>query len=637
LTSVLCGDSYATSAEMAKELGPFPRFAENRDAMLRVIRNHRRAAYNVSPDEYEGLTITPMGIDPKQCPKDFLAAARESWDVAYEWGEKYGYRNAQSTVIAPTGTIGLVMDCDTTGIEPDFALVKFKKLAGGGYFKIINQSVPPALKKLGYSQKQIDAIIQYCRGAGTLRGAPEINHTSLKAKGFTEDMLTKVEDQLFQAFDISFVFNKWTLGEDFLKDVLGMSEDTYNNPGFNLLRELGFTDDQIAKANDFCCGTMTIEGSPAIKQEHLAVFDCATKCGKYGQRFIHANGHIYMMAAAQPFISGAISKTINMPHEATVEEVKGAYVRSWKAMLKANALYRDGSKLSQPLNAVANDLISEIQNVEVEEGARPSPHQVIEKVVYRYLSKRRTLPSRRAGYTQKADVGGHKVYLRTGEFEDGTLGEVFLDMHKEGAAFRSLMNCFAIAVSIGFQYGVPLEEFVEAFTFTRFEPNGMVKGHDNIKMATSVIDYIFRELAMNYLGRYDLVHVGPEDIRNDVVRKDSAEFGEEEVVSIRKIPATSYAGGDGLGVTEAPSFAPGLSFKEPLSAVSTESVEPLKAQMPVSYKGIMKEFDVATDRLRTARLKGYEGDPCPECGQLTLVRNGSCLKCDSCGGTTGCS
>lgn len=615
LNAILTGDSYATSAEMARQIGPFSKFGENKSDMLRVIRNHRRAAYNAKGEEYEGLTILPMAIDPAECPADLLGAARKSWDDALASGEKWGYRNAQASCTAPTGTIGLVMDCDTTGIEPDFALVKFKKLAGGGYFKIINQSVPPALKRMGYSEKKIQEIVNYCRGAGTLRGAPEINHESLKAKGFNDEILDKVEGQLFAAFDITFVFNKWTLGEDFLKS-LSITDEKFNSPTFNLLREIGFTDAQILKANDFCCGTMTIEGAPHLKPEHYPVFDCASKCGKYGTRFIRTDGHIEMMAAAQPFISGAISKTINMPNEATVADVQGAYFKSWGMCLKANALYRDGSKLSQPLNAVAEEVFEEIQAVTDEEGKRPSTPQILEKVIYRYLSKRRTLPGRRTGYTQKADVGGHKVYLRTGEFEDGSLGEVFLDMHKEGAAFRSLMNCFAIAVSIGFQYGVPLEEFVEAFTFTRFEPNGIVKGHDNIKMATSVIDYIFRELAMNYLGRYDLVHVNPEDLRNDAVKKQAtAEFTAEEVVSVRKISA-SMVSQNGLAEAQ-------LSVPVP--------------EATPTYQTMIKDFDAAASRLKTARLKGYEGDPCPECGQFTLLRNGSCLKCDSCGGTTGCS
>ncbi|MBX7149458.1 vitamin B12-dependent ribonucleotide reductase [bacterium] len=642
LTAILCGESYATSAEMAKEMGAFPKYEENRDDMLRVIRNHRRAAYNAKPEEYEGLSILPMGINEKLCPADMLKAARETWDNALSLGERYGFRNAQATVIAPTGTIGLVMDCDTTGIEPDFALVKFKKLAGGGYFKIINQSVPPALRRLGYSEKEIETIINYCRGAGSLRGAPEINHETLKAKGFTDAILEKVESQLLQAFDITFVFNKFTLGEAFLKDTLGIAEDRFNSPAFNLLADLGFTAEQISKANDYCCGTMTIEGAPFLKDEHLAVFDCANKCGKYGKRFIRADGHIEMMACSQPFISGAISKTINMPHEATVEDVQGAYLKSWGMMIKANALYRDGSKLSQPLNAVASDLYADMQAIEAETGERPSQTQIVEKLVYRYLAKRRNMPSRRDGYTQKAEVGGHKVYLRTGEFEDGSLGEVFLDMHKEGAAFRSLMNCFAIAVSIGLQYGVPLEEFVEAFTFTRFEPNGVVKGHDNIKMSTSVIDYVFRELAMNYLGRYDLVHVSPDDLRNDTVKKDEeVPFDDEEVISVRKIPTgqmtQTVAGPDGTQTeVTVPVYAPVPEKKKAPETLQANAAN-RNTNVPLTFKAVLKEFDAATARLTQAKLKGYEGDPCPECGQLTLVRNGSCLKCNSCGGTTGCS
>lgn len=649
LTAILCGDSYATSAEMAKELGAFPKYEENREAMLRVIRNHRRAAYNTSSEDYEGLSVTPMGIDPEFCLSDLLESAKQSWDEALKQGEQHGYRNAQSTVIAPTGTIGLVMDCDTTGIEPDFALVKFKKLAGGGYFKIINESVPPALKRLGYAEDQIQSIVNYCRGSGTLKGAPEINHDSLKKKGFSEELLNKVEEQLLQAFDISFVFNKWTLGEDFLKNDLGISEDSYNSPLFNLLKEIGFTDEQIGKANDYCCGTMTIEGAPYLKEEHYAVFDCASKCGKYGKRYIKPDGHIEMMAAAQPFISGAISKTINMPHEATVSDVQEAYLKSWGLMIKANALYRDGSKLSQPLNSVAGELYSEIESIQAEAGGiRPNQTQVLEKVVYRYLAKRRPLPSRRGGYTQKADLGGHKIYLRTGEYEDGSLGEVFLDMHKEGAAFRSLMNCFAIAISIGLQYGVPLEEFVEAFTFTRFEPNGIVKGHDNIKMATSMIDLIFRELAMNYLGRYDLVQVSPEDLRNDTVKKADDNFEEEEVVSVRKVPTTTTIDtGDGgqIEVTKESYVTVNESAKKVASAeITVDEVKTVDVKSGVAedrihldYKEMIKDFDQKADQVAIAKMKGYEGDPCPECGQLTLVRNGSCLKCNSCGSTTGCS
>ncbi|HLO97172.1 MAG TPA: vitamin B12-dependent ribonucleotide reductase, partial [Fimbriimonas sp.] len=511
LTSVLGGESYATSAEMAKEHGPFAKYHANRENMLRVIRNHRRAAYNAPAADYEGLTILPVGIDQEVCPPKFLAAGKLAWDRALEIGERHGFRNAQVTVLAPTGTIGLIMDCDTTGVEPDFALVKFKKLSGGGYFKIINQSIPPALKKLGYTQKQIDDVIHYATGYASLKNAPHINHASLKARGFTDEVLKGLESGLESAFELKFVFNKFALGEDFCRNVLGFSEEQLNDWSFNMLESLGFSKEQIEEANEYVCGSMTVEGAPHLRPEHLDVFDCANKCGKKGQRFISAGGHIRMMAVAQPFLSGAISKTINLPAEAAVHEVHDAYWLSWQLGLKANALYRDGSKLSQPLNASSSDSAAAILEATLdletpydEETLEPvalSQHEQIErmatKLVYRYISKRRLMPGRRRGYTQKARVGGHKVYLRTGEFEDGTLGEIFIDMHREGAAFRSLMNCFAIAISLGLQYGVPLEEFTEAFVFTRFEPNGMVAGHDNIKMSTSVIDYIFRELSMS--------------------------------------------------------------------------------------------------------------------------------------------
>lgn len=612
LSAILTGESYATSAEMAKELNPFPRYHRNRDAMLRVMRNHRRAAYNAPNDDYENLTILPLPIDQNVCPPEFLKGAHAAWDRAIELGEKYGYRNAQTTVIAPTGTIGLVMDCDTTGIEPDFALVKFKKLAGGGYFKIINESVPPALKRLGYSDSQIQDIVNYCRGTGTLKGAPAVNHQTLAAKGFTPVILDKLEMGLTQAFDIGFVFNKFVLGEDFLSQTLKVDPAVFDAPGFSLLKHLGFSEADIEHANKYCCGTMTVEAAPHLKKEHYPIFDCASKCGKYGTRFIATDAHIEMMAAAQPFISGAISKTINMPNEATIEDVSRAYFKSWGLMLKANALYRDGSKLSQPLNSVAAEIFEDVSDSAASTAGAPSPEKIAEKIVYRYLSKRRGLPNRRDGYTQKAEVGGHKVYLRTGEFEDGALGEIFLDMHKEGAAFRSLMNCFAIAISIGLQYGVPLEEFVDAFTFTRFEPNGIVKGHDNIKMATSVIDCIFRDLAMNYLGRYDLVHVTPEDVLHTTIGNASEDPAAEPVVTTA--PQTEMHADGSVSVV------PGTQT-------------PLQSLHAAAPRRVVKEPS-SRDQ---ARMKGYEGDPCPECGQFTLVRNGSCLKCNSCGATTGCS
>ncbi|HZZ80569.1 MAG TPA: vitamin B12-dependent ribonucleotide reductase, partial [Gemmataceae bacterium] len=533
ITALMHAASYAMSAEIAAEVGPFVRYEANRESMLRVIRNHRRAAYNAPASDYESLTIKPVGIDERYCPDYLLAAAREESDLMQQLGEKHGFRNAQVTCIAPTGTIALVMDCDTTGVEPDFALVKFKKLAGGGYFKIINASIPPALHRLGYSTQQIDEIVKYCKGTGALEGCPYINRASLKAKGFTDAVMQKVESQLPGAFDLNFVFNRWTVGDDFLKGI-GLKEEQYTNFGFNLLETLGFTKAQVAEANNHVCGTMTVEGAPHLKREHYPVFDCANKCGKNGQRFLSADSHIRMMAASQPFISGAISKTINMPHSANIEDVKNAYKLSWQLMLKANALYRDGSKLSQPLNTVAD---ADSEPIVIEE-AKSEPVRIAEKIVHRYIARRRRLPDRRAGYTQKSRIGNHKIYLRTGEYADGTLGEIFIDMHKEGAAFRSMTNCFAIAISLGLQHGVPLDEFVDAFLFTRFEPNGVVNGNPHIKMTTSIIDYIFRELAITYLGRHDLAHVSPEDLRGDTIGRnedDEPDFEDEELMEERLI------------------------------------------------------------------------------------------------------
>jgi len=618
LTAIMHAASYAASAEIAGEQGPFPRYEANRAAMLRVVRNHRRAAYNLDAKEYEGLTIPPVGIDPHYCPAYLLEAARRDCDRMVELGEKHGFRNAQVTVIAPTGTIGLVMDCDTTGCEPDFALVKFKKLAGGGYFKIINACIPPALAKLGYTPSQVEAIIRYCRGTATLQGCPHINPASLRARGFNEDGLRRIEEQLPGVFELGFAFTRWALGDEYLRDQLHLKMEQIDAPGFDLLAALGFSREQVAEANAYVCGTMTVEGAPHLRQEHYPVFDCANKCGKLGKRYLSASSHIRMMAAAQPFISGAISKTINMPHEATIEDVKQAYHLSWQLMLKANALYRDGSKLSQPLNAVSDD----VEGTSVAE-AKADPVRLAEKIVHHYHGKRRRLPDRRAGYTQKARIGNHKMYLRTGEYEDGTLGEIFLDMHKEGAAFRSMTNCFAIAVSLGLQHGVPLEEFVDAFVFTRFEPNGIVQGNPHIKMSTSIIDYIFRELAITYLGRHDLAHVMPEDLRGDAMHhddRDDVEFEEE----------------DALVAEQAPEPKPPMPSV--FAAPRSEHIKPLPANG--NGNGHKKETNggpLVLDRVRLARLKGYEGDPCGECGQLTMVRSGACMKCDTCGATSGCS
>ncbi|MBD3853510.1 MAG: adenosylcobalamin-dependent ribonucleoside-diphosphate reductase, partial [Acidobacteria bacterium] len=516
ITSIMTGEAYTTSAELAAELGPFSGFEENRESMLRVIGNHRRAAYDAPAEMYEGLTIKPDGLTAGTTPPDLIAAARDVWNRAIELGTEHGFRNAQATVLAPTGTIGLVMDCDTTGIEPDFALVKFKKLAGGGYFKIINQGIPAALKTLGYSAEQIEDIVTYAIGHGTLDDCPAINSGALREKGFTEEIIEKMERALPMSFEIGNAFAPHILGEDFLRR-LEFTDEELADWSLDVLARLGFTAEEIEAANTWACGTMTMEGAPHLSDKHLAVFDCANRCGKLGTRCIRYEGHILMMAAAQPFISGAISKTINMPAEATLDDIKRANYLAWQKMLKAVALYRDGSKLSQPLG-IAMEAEEEALAEAVASGDPAKvAESMAERVVIRYQARRHRLPGRRSGFTQKASVGGHKVYIRTGEYEDNSLGEIFLDMHREGAAFRSLMNCFAIAVSLGLQYGVPLEEYVDAFVFTRFEPSGMVGGHDRIKMATSVIDYVFRELAITYLDRDDLAQVSLEDLRHDAV------------------------------------------------------------------------------------------------------------------------
>jgi ribonucleoside-diphosphate reductase alpha chain len=643
VTALMTGSSYATSAEMAGGLGAFPGYAENREAMVRVIRNHRRAAHAESAG-YENLSILPVALDAENCPdRELVKAARHSWDRALALGEKHGFRNAQATVLAPTGTIGLVMDCDTTGIEPDFALVKFKKLAGGGYFKIINRAVPQALAALGYDTTEIAAIERYALGQGTLKGAPAINHESLRAKGFDDTALAAVEAALAAAFDIKFTFNKWTLGEDFCVERLGIAPGALNDPAFELLAALGFARAEIDAANSFCCGAMTLEGAPHLKPEHLAVFDCANPCGRTGKRALSVDSHIRMMAVVQPFISGAISKTINMPNGATVEDCKDAYMMSWRLGLKATALYRDGSKLSQPLASSllgddeeaddrAAELFAQSPAQRVPLVAERIVERIVERVVERVVQRgeRRRLPNRRKGYTQKAVVGGHKVYLRTGEHEDGRLAELFIDMHKEGSAFRSLMHNFAIAISMGLQYGVPLEEFVESFTFTRFEPSGIVEGNDAIKMATSILDYIFRELAISYLDRGDLAHVQPGDLLPDAVGKGEAEStlsdpGDDHRPEVARSTSSGYVRSRLTVVHGGAGRAPAAEFDGAL-AVSAVPEE---------------EEDYATElrleRIRAARIKGYEGDSCEECGNFTLIRNGTCLKCDTCGATSGCS
>jgi ribonucleoside-diphosphate reductase alpha chain len=664
ITALMTGVAYRTSAEMAEELGPFPGYEKNASAMLRVMRNHRHAAHG-DAEGYEGLAINPVPLDAATCPDAPLAAAAaRAWDEALAAGEAHGYRNAQATVVAPTGTIGLVMDCDTTGIEPDFALVKFKKLAGGGYFKIINRTVPLALRTLGYGDAEIEAMVRYAVGHGTLAGAPGVNHESLKAKGFHRGAIETIEQALASAFDIRFAFNKWTLGEDFCKSALGLDEAQLADATLDLLAAMGFAKDEIEAANIYCCGAMTLEGAPLLKPEHLAVFDCASPCGRTGTRCLSTESHIRMMAAAQPFVSGAISKTINMQNAASVEDCKDAYMLSWRLGLKANALYRDGSKLSQPLSASlldGQDLAEELVEAPAAERATLLAERVIERVVEHVVERRadrRRPPQRRKGYTQKAVIGGHKVYLRTGEYEDGALAEVFVDLHKEGSAFRSLMNNFAIAISIGLQYGVPLEEFVESFTFTRFEPAGMVEGNDAIKMATSMVDYIFRELAISYLGRNDLAHAEPQDLMPDTLGRGSAEgeLGRPVVEAVARAASNGYARGNltrlqvisgsrppSGGATSALAQANGtmanasIAVAEAIECATAHALHGDAAHAVAVSAVVAPASDSRLSRIQEARLKGYEGDACGECGNFTLVRNGTCLKCDTCGATSGCS
>jgi ribonucleoside-diphosphate reductase alpha chain len=665
ISAVMTGRAYATSAELAGELGPFPEYAANKESMLRVVRNHARAAHGETAG-YERLSTPPVALDIAAIRQTDLAeAAGRSWDDALSLGKEFGFRNAQATVIAPTGTIGLVMDCDTTGVEPDFALVKFKTLAGGGYFKIINRCVPEALASLGYSESEAGAIVAYAVGYGSLESyTGRLNLEALRAKGFGDEQIGEIEAALESAFDIRFVFNKWTLGEEFCREILNLDPAAMDAPDFDMLKALGFARADIDAANLYVCGAMTLEGAPALKPEHLPVFDCANPCGRVGRRALSVESHIRMMAAVQPFISGAISKTINMPNIASVKECGDAYMLSWKLGLKANALYRDGSKLSQPLATTAFAFDDEEEDEALEPPLPASvqtvvTERIVEKVVEKVRAQERErLPHRRKSYTQKAIVGGHKVYLHTGEYEDGRLGEIFIDMHKEGAAFRSLMNNFAIAISVGLQYGVPLEEFVEAFTFTRFEPAGLVIGNDSIKNATSVLDYIFRELGISYLGRTDLAHVVPaadEDLG------DGRNGGGTEV-AIAKVASTGYLRGhlkqvalvkggaqprmladeehlrerdDGL---EADGM---VDLSEIRASVEAQIVtNPVGAQV-ASLEAALTSRQAAKDaharRIAEARMKGFEGDSCGACGNFTLVRNGTCMKCNTCGATTGCS
>jgi ribonucleoside-diphosphate reductase alpha chain len=628
LTATLTGYAYATSAEIAGAIGPFPRFAENREAMLRVIRNHRVAAYDGT--DFDNVSTRVLGIDADLCPDDLLQAARTSWDLAVERGEEHGYRNAQATVLAPTGTIGLLMDCDTTGVEPDFALVKFKKLAGGGYFKIVNQSVAPALTHLGYSPEQISDVLTYIVGTSSIEGAPHVNTDTLLEKGFSDEDILKLQATLPSVFELKHAFNVFTFGEETLQR-LGFTVDEYTSWDFDLLRALGFTRSQIVEANDHICGRQTIEGAPHVKEEHLPVFDTANKNGKYGERFIHHNGHIKMMAAAQPFISGAISKTINMPNEVTVEEIEEAYRLSWELGLKAMALYRDGSKAAQPLNSTADEgehaededeaITAAVESEKtIHWGNLPAGISPTQAYAQGMKPPRFLLPARRSGFNQEARVGGHKVYLRTGEYEDGTLGEIFIDLAKEGATLKGILSCFAIAVSKGLQYGVPLDEFVDTFTFQTFEPRGMVEGHPNIKMANSIVDYVFRALGVEYLRRDELAQV-PPDREGDLAAPPKGLAVDAGV----QLDLTDAAADVDLETVR--------SAVEFLDGPDDQVRAPEPDKVKVAVAAVHGETSVSD-----LSLKENMGDApaCSNCGHMT-VRNGSCYVCLTCGDTTGCS
>ncbi len=583
ITAILTGDAYATSAELASHLGTFQGYERNKESMLRVIRNHRRAAYDAAESEYEQLSVKPVAIDQKLCSSDLLQAAKEAWDTALAMGEQHGFRNAQVSVIAPTGTIGLLMDCDTTGIEPDFALVKFKKLAGGGYMKIANQSVKPALSALNYSEQQQNDIMKYVMGTNSLEGAPHINRASLKAKGFNDADIANVEKTLPSVFELGFAFNRWTLGEETMKR-LKFTEAQLADPTFNVLKALGFSSEQIEEANVVICGHMTVEGAPHLKPEHLAVFDCASKCGKIGKRYISAEGHIRMMAAAQPFISGAISKTVNLPNEATMEDFKQAYYLSWQLGIKANALYRDGSKMSQALSNKSDD--------KKDEKVEPT---IIEKIVVKEVPRRRKLPDERMSLTHKLSVAGHEAYLHVGLYEDGKPGEIFIKMSKEGSTLSGVMDTLALSLSMNLQYGVPLEVLCEKLVHTRFEPMGMTTNKE-IPMVKSIMDYLGRWLALKFLTKEKAIRYH----NRDLVEK-------------------SYAEG-------------------------TKSKDAFAMSLPVVDEGLARAVHsatatvVATDEKTAdyAKLQGYTGAICGGCGSTKMKRNGSCELCMDCGATSGC-
>ncbi|PJC36684.1 ribonucleoside-diphosphate reductase, adenosylcobalamin-dependent [Candidatus Peregrinibacteria bacterium CG_4_9_14_0_2_um_filter_53_11] len=618
LTAIIGGQAYATSAEMAEKLGAFSAYKKNRDNMLRVIRNHRRAAYNEVKENYEGLMVAPQGIRSDHCPDYLLESARKVWDEALERGEKHGFRNAQVTVIAPTGTIGLVMDCDTTGIEPDFALVKFKKLVGGGYFKIVNQSVTKALKALKYSETQISEMESYVKGHATLKNCPHINEASLKEKGFTPEALTAIETQLSSAFELKFAFNRFVLGDEFCKNVLGLSEEVLSDPALNILEILGFSRDQIEEANEYVCGTMTIEGAPHLKAEHYPIFDCANRCGKKGERFIPWEAHLRMMAAAQPFISGAISKTINMPEESTIEEVEKAYTLSWEYMLKAVALYRDGSKLSQPLStsSAGSNYGALFRFLEEENDENISTEEVNDLLAQEMRKPlRRKLPEERHSLTHKFSIANHEGYLTIGLYDDGSPGEIFIKMSKEGSTLSGIMDALALTISLCLQYGVPLEVLVAKFTHARFEPSGMT-GNKHVPIVKSIVDYIGRYLALKFLPKETAKKYHNEELIERA-------YAEANISHLPKLP-----------IERAAESAPEVSLKH----VASTSHAPAGTMTASATRGAVtskEQLQVMQTNMALA-LNNDDAPMCSTCG-MVMVRNGACYKCTGCGETSGCS
>lgn len=558
LTAVMCGHAYKTSAELAAVKGAFNGYAKNRAPMLNVMRKHRAAAYR---------------IDEKACPTDLLEAARQDWDEAVALGEQFGYRNAQATVIAPTGTIGLLMDCDTTGIEPDFALVKYKKLAGGGAMKIVNNAVQKALANLGYSQAERQQIIDYALGTSTLEGNTAINRASLLVKGLTNEEIDAVEKTLKSAFDIRYSFNRYVLG-DAVMERLGVTSDEEADPGFSLLNKLGFSETEIETSNEIICGTQMLEGAPHLKKEHYSVFDCANKCGARGTRFLSPMSHVRMMAAVQPFISGAISKTINMPNEATVEDVAEVYMQSWKLGLKAVALYRDGSKLSQPLN---------VQKKKDDEKEAETTPTVASGT---FVPRRRRMPDERQAVTHKFSVAGHEGYLTLGFFEDGQLGEIFITMNKTGSMIAGLMDAYATTISIALQYGVPTSTWVRKFMNARFEPSGFTK-NPQIRIAKSIVDYIARYIGLKCLTPQEQYELG----------------------LISESPIAEEA------TTEAAIAAPDETVVRPTTPSSEQAALPLEEP----------------------KTKASAGDApiCNKCGMLMKMKTGACYTCTNCGNTSG--